>query len=153
MRTFVEDITIAIEQYDSDIICWEFDIVDVNGKNIRNYSDIYKPVPCKMTNKEVLENIIIHKNMWIWTGSAVYKREFLLYHNLLYTIDCINGEDQEFILKAVVNSNNIVFINKVLSFYVQRKTSITNSYNIRKFDVINALKELTITLIMFQKLI
>ena len=65
-----------------------------------------------MTGVEALNNMINYKNMWIYTGSAVYKSEILIQYNLEYTEGCANGEDQEFTIKALARAKAVNFIDK-----------------------------------------
>lgn len=124
----------------SDVVCWAYNTVNENGEASTEYFEAYKHIKKVMTGKEALKSIFTDEAMWVWTGSAVYRRDLLTLNGLNYTEGCINGEDQEFSIKALSRADNVVFINKVLSFYVQRKGSITLSSDIRKFDVIDALR-------------
>jgi glycosyltransferase involved in cell wall biosynthesis len=123
-----------------DIVAWGYDKVDENSRCIEKYSDTYTLDYIEMTGVQALRDILNepHRRS-IWTCSAIYKREMLLQNNIYFTEGCVNGEDQEFIFKSLIRSSSIVFINSVMSFYVQRQTSISNSYNIRRFDVVGAL--------------
>ncbi|NLZ38774.1 MAG: glycosyltransferase [Firmicutes bacterium] len=126
-----------------DIIAWGYDNVDENGNVLREYFDRFdknKIKLQKMTGLEALENILLNKTFWIWTCSAVYKKELITYNNLFYSEGCSSGEDHEFIFKALSIAKEVIFVDKVLSFYVQREGSISNSYNIRRFDVVGALQ-------------
>lgn len=123
-----------------DIICWGYDDVDIYGETVRSYEENYDFVESKMTGLKGLQRILIDKNMWIWTGSAAYRRDFLIEENLSYTEGCANAEDQEFLYKALSKARDLVFINKILSYYVQRDNSISNSYNIKRFDGVAAMK-------------
>lgn len=123
-----------------DVICWGFDEVGENKATIKQYFNQYDNKIYDMTGVQALKNIIIKNTMWIWTGSVVYRRELLLNNNLRYTEGCINGEDQEFNFKALSCAKDVLFIDKVLSYYVQRSGSISNVYNIRKFDFIAPIK-------------
>jgi glycosyltransferase involved in cell wall biosynthesis len=137
---FMENIYKFIDNKESDIICWGYNNVDENTTTIQNYFDIYNLKHESMAGIEALNNIFYYKNMWIFTGSVVYKKEFLMQYNLKYTEGCANGEDQEFTIKALCRASEVVFIDKILSYYVQRETSISNSYNIKRFDVVAAMK-------------
>ena len=48
-------------------------------------------------------------------------------------------EDLEFIAKAIANASIVEFLPEVLSHYVQHRAGITRNYNVRRFDVIEAL--------------
>ena len=139
-KNLVQCIYEKIDYSDRDIICFGCDIVDENKAIIKNYFDIFEEGHGEMTGIDALNNIIKHKNMWIYTGSAVYRNEFLTKHDIKYTQGCANGEDQEFTIKALAWAEDVIFIDSVLCYYVQRETSISNSYNIKRFDTIAALQ-------------
>ena len=122
-----------------DIVCWRYQTVDENEIPNGNYNQESKPKYRSLTGAEVLNEVLIDKRLRVWTGSVLYKRDFLSRHALKYTEGCTNGEDQEFIYKALAHANRVVFTDKVLSYYVKRKGSISNSFNIRRFDVVAAM--------------
>lgn len=121
--------------YKYDIVFWKFDEIDEKGKILLRYESEYN---CngldENTGIEVLKKIIIEKTCWIWTGCAVYNREFLIKNKLKYTEGCINGEDLEFIFKSLTKAKKTKFINKTLSYYLIRENSTIWSYNIKKLD-------------------
>jgi len=92
-----------------------------------------------LTGTEALRKILLSKELSIWTGSAIYKRDTIIGNGLDFTERCESGEDQEFIYKALSKSNVVYFIDKVLSYYFLREGYITNSISIKNFDAINAL--------------
>ncbi|MEK8215865.1 glycosyltransferase family 2 protein [Paenibacillus sp. FSL L8-0463] len=126
----------------ADVICWEFNLVDGEHRVLEKYSEKFKKVPEVMTGSAVLNNILVQHSLWICTGSAAYRKDLLLENNILYTLGCANGEDQEFTFKILSLSSKVFFIHEVLFYYVVRKGSLSNSYNINRFDVINAIKRI-----------
>ncbi|AMQ07888.1 glycosyltransferase family 2 protein [Sporosarcina psychrophila] len=138
-KNLVEVINKTVENEKFEVICWGFNAVNEDYKSQSNYFEKYSSALTNMKGYEALENIIIEKTLWICTGSAVFKRELLLNENLKYSDDFVNGEDQEFTIKALSVADNVCFINEVLFYYVQREGSISNSYNINRFDAINAM--------------
>jgi len=122
-----------------DAICWGYDKVDENGATISKYFDQYSHIYNRESGAQFLYNMMVEKSMWIWTGSIAYRRNILNEFDLRYFEGCSNGEDQEFNIKALSRVNRVIFINETLAFYVDRQGSITNSFKIQKFDVINAL--------------
>jgi glycosyltransferase involved in cell wall biosynthesis len=138
-KDLVKSIYKVIDYSDRDVICFGCDIVDENKKVIKNYFDVFEKMQGEMTGIAALNNIINTKNMWIYTGSAVYRKELLTKQDIIYTHGCVNGEDQEVTIKALASAKDVFFINSVLCYYVQRGTSISNSYNIKRFDTIEAL--------------
>jgi len=125
---------------DEDIICWGCNIVDEQGVTIQNYFDKFTSKQKDMTGIEALNNMVNYKTMWIYTGSAVYRKGLLEENKIKYVDGCANGEDQEFTIKALARSKQVLFIDKILSYYVMRGTSISNSYNIKRFDAIFAME-------------
>ncbi|MGX1191846.1 glycosyltransferase family 2 protein [Metabacillus sp. SLBN-84] len=123
----------------NDVVCWGYDRVDQNNNIIEHYFSKYKNLN-QFSGYQGIKNIIVEEKLFIAIGSAAYKRSILLDKNIRFTEDCSNGEDQEFIYKYLSESSKIKFVNEVLLFYVTRIGSISNSYNIRKFDVFNAMK-------------
>lgn len=136
----VENIYRNINEKSPDIICWGYNLVTEDKKTVANYFNKYKCGFKNMNGIDAFIKKIINRSMWIWTGSAAYKREFLIENNLKFTEGCFSGEDKEFIFKALALAKEVIFIDKVLSYYVQRNGSISNSYNIKRFDAIDALK-------------
>ena len=129
-----------LEDRTPDIFCWGFNTVSEDKTILIDYFNKYIHYSCSMTGVEALKKIIINKIMWIYTGSAAYRKDFLIENRLSYTEGCTSGEDQEFTYKALSKASSVIFIDKVLSYYLQRKGSITNRYNIKRFDAINAMK-------------
>jgi len=143
-ETFVNDLTVIIDQQSSDMICWGYNTVtDNNHMIIRKYFDHYDNSTTLMTPEETLKNILLRKSLRIHTNSVIYRREFITTHELLFYEGCINGEDQEFCYKALSQASEIMFINKVLSYAVNRAGSVTNTYNLKRFDAVAALKRTT----------
>ncbi|MEK4354255.1 glycosyltransferase family 2 protein [Paenibacillus sp. FSL R5-0475] len=119
-----------------EIICWGYNHVSEDGVTTLSYTSAYSDI----TGSEALTHIFVNKSLRIWTGSIAYNRELLLLHGLQYTERCVNGEDQEFIYKALSRAATVITLPDILSFYLQRNTSISNSYNVKKFDVVGVFK-------------
>lgn len=122
-----------------DIIYWGYNVVTEDKITIREYPYLHI-MENHMDGVDILTKIIADKKTKIWTGNAAYRKEFLIKYNLKYTEGCVAGEDLEFTYKALSNAKDVIFINRVLSYYVQRQGSITYSYNIRRFDSFTALE-------------
>lgn len=119
-----------------DIICWGYSLVREDKSSIVSFTS----PPNETSGITALEHIFVNKSLRIWTGSIAYKRTFLLENEIKYTERCVNGEDQEFIYKTLSRAGKVITLAEVLSFYLQRNASITNSYNVQKFDVVAAFK-------------
>lgn len=124
----------------NDIIFWAFNNIDTRGKILREYGEDYDTQnTVYQRGAEVLRDILINKNHLIWTGSAIYSREFLNKNHLLFNKKYINGEDQEFILTSLTIAKKVSFISNTLSYYLIRENSISTSFRVRKFDSVIAL--------------
>lgn len=136
----IESIRTADEKSQADVICWGYNEVNEDGSISRQYFDRLRSDLDWMDGEEALQNMMVYKTLWIWSGSAAYKRDFLLREGIEFTVDCKCGEDQEFTVKALGRADKVRFINKILSFYLQRGNSVTHSYNTRRLDIVDALE-------------
>lgn len=123
-----------------DVVCWGYDQVKEDGSVTLSYFDRYERGLGGMSGIEALQNVICKRSMRVWTGSALYRRDFLLENGLDFTQGCASGEDQEFVYKALSRAQRLMFISSTLSYYLQRDDSISNSYDIRRFDAIAAME-------------
>jgi glycosyltransferase involved in cell wall biosynthesis len=123
-----------------DTISWVFESVSDNGNIITNYFERVQARSGKRSGIDMLHENLIENSMWLWTGNIAYNRNFLISNHRKYSEGCTSGEDTEFILVSLALAKDSVFIKQTLSYYVEREGSITNSYNVRKFDAIQALQ-------------
>lgn len=78
----------------------------------------------------------------MWTSSAIYSREFLKRKKIIFCPEAHAAEDLGFQFKALLSTDNVKIINDVLSYYCQRKESLTNNINIDKnMTVIDAFED------------
>lgn len=78
----------------------------------------------------------------MWTSSAIYSREFLKRKKIIFCPEAHAAEDLGFQFKALLSTDNVKTINDVLSYYCQRKESLTNNINIDKnMTVIDAFED------------
>lgn len=139
----VEKIEKIYDKFKPEIITWKYSLVNERGIKLKdgfNFTGLNKNM--LYNGKDVLSKIIIEKTFWIWTGSGAYNREFIKQYNLRYFEGCTNAEDTEFIFKALSLANKVVFIDENLSYYVQRRSSITKSLNLRRFDNVAAFQRI-----------
>lgn len=123
-----------------DIITWKYDNVNDDGFIIKSYDSTYGVGGFCSDGITALREIIIDKNYGVWTGSAIYKKDFLIHNNLIFEVNCSAGEDLEFIYKAFLNAESILHIDKTMSFYVHREGSVINSFNVNKYDSVYAME-------------
>uniref|UniRef100_A0A7V4KC18 Glycosyltransferase family 2 protein n=1 Tax=Fervidobacterium pennivorans TaxID=93466 RepID=A0A7V4KC18_FERPE len=91
------------------------------------------------SGQEVLRETTKH-NIWIWTGSAIYRRAFLADEKLSFVPGRWVGEDIEFIFKALFKAKRVASVSEVLVFYIQREGSTVNSQG-REWEKMLAVKE------------
>lgn len=126
------------EQTAPDAVVWRFVEVDEAGNVQSDFFQDKPALPEMLEGAEVLNRIFFDRNLRVHTAGVAYRRERLLEANLSYTPGCVNGEDQEFIYKALCRARKVRFIDESLLFYVQRGSSVTYTYNVRKFDFVGA---------------
>lgn len=137
-----------LDNIEADVIAWGFHVVDLEDEIITNYNDFFKLDNLEISGPDLLTDLLSQRpSRRIWTGSALYRRSLIMDNEIKFDENCVNGEDLEFIFKALLNSKRIQFIEKILSYYVRREGSISNSYNIRRFDAIGALNRVENALI------
>ncbi|WNS41980.1 glycosyltransferase family A protein [Paenibacillus sp. MMS20-IR301] len=132
----VEHIELHTRSGAPDIICWGYSLVREDQSTIVSFTSAAGDT----SGSEALKRVFVQRSLRIWTGSIAFRRSFLLEHGLRYTERCVNGEDQEFIYKALARAKRVVSRPEVLSFYVQRASSISGTYNVNKFDMVAAFK-------------
>lgn len=81
---------------------------------------------------------LLEDTHYAWTGCVVYNRNFLLKHAITFTPGCRNGEDQEFFYRVFARAKTIKSIPDVLSYYLERQSSISNTLNIHRLDAVEA---------------
>lgn len=135
----VESIFGSLEsEPEPDLLFWKWKLVSEEGKVLK---DLYGPapgLPAAMTSAEVLRGVLVEQRLELWTASVAYRRELLTAQGIRYTEGCVNGEDQEFTYKALARGRTAAFIDRYLSFYLERNTSISGVYNVKKFGFADA---------------
>ena len=112
---------------DPDIIFFKFKRVDNNGNLIEHYNDKFKSVNKIENRKDILEKYL-NLEIFIYTCSVIYKKKVI---NNLYFNEIEYIEDQDFIIRTLLNSNKIGYIDSELVNYTFREGSIMN----RKFNL------------------
>jgi len=136
----VQTLNDHIDNSDHDIISWGFNMIRNNNVTFMEYFSKFNLRLGKYTGVGALKSWFLDKALWISTSSAAYRRKFLLDNKLYYTEGSFAGEDQEFTIKALSRASSVYFIDKVLSYSVERIGSGTNSSNIKKLDIVDSLR-------------
>lgn len=130
---FVKIIIDELKTRKPDIVYWPYNKIDEKGNTIWEFP--YKAPPTNVSGEEyLLLTQTGQQEAWICTGSAAYRRAMLQENMLIYREGCVSGEDIEFIFSSLLKAENVYFINRLLSEYLQRSGSATNKFSIRKFD-------------------
>ena len=122
-----------------DILMFDYKRVDEDGTTRENKISLSSDdnvAGCEII-KKYKENQF---NMW--TSSAIYRREFLRRKKIIFCPEAHAAEDLGFQFKALLSTDRVKVINYVLSYYCQRKESLTNNINIEKnMTVIDAFED------------
>lgn len=112
------------KERDLDVVHFGFDRVDENANIISRYSRLYKYVEEVRDGKTILKDYLKGK-IWFCIGNAIYRREIVQKNSITFVEGWFVGEDQEFIVKVLANSTNILSIKASLVNYVIRKDSLS----------------------------
>ncbi len=117
-------------QKEADLIFWPFEPCSI--------PQISLPDNENLNGFRVFSEMYVSKKIWIWIGATAYKKRFLEINNIKFTENCVNGEDQEFLMKALAHAKKVSPLRETKSFYNFRENSISNQYQFRKFDSVIA---------------
>ncbi len=131
-NTFAEKMYQKAKSNNCDMVFCKFDQTLPEEKLLHSYDKFFRSrILKKLTIKPYKGHFVLKQylksKLHVCTGNAIYRREFLLYNNLKYTPDCAIGEDVEFIVKAMLTSEKIMYIPELLVFYVWRESSTTRN--------------------------
>jgi len=135
-RTLVEKIAEAVisDAAPPDAVVFRFLEVGEDGKVLSDFFRGKSALPHSLSGVDTLKKVFFDRDLRIAISGIAYRRQNLIESGLLYEPDCVNGEDQEFIYRALGRSREVRFVDEPLMFYVQRRSSVTYTYNVRKFD-------------------
>jgi len=119
----------------ADIIYWGWDKVDENKRLIDNYEKKYKYII--KSDSFLIEYMT--GNIWIWTGSAAYRKKFLIENHIFFPEKIAIAEDIVFIFTALLKAKTIKCIPKSLSFYCIHADSISQKYTFKSIHTIKAM--------------
>ena len=118
-----------LDEYPYDIVACDLNLVYENSKKIDIVSSGYNN---DLKDKNEIKKTMIHFYPTVW--NKIYKRESI------QNIGFLKGvwyEDLEFMLKVYPSLNSIGVVKNPLYNYLQRKNSITYTYNDKLYDIIN----------------
>ncbi|WP_319370800.1 glycosyltransferase family 2 protein [uncultured Ilyobacter sp.] len=122
--------------YDNpDLVFFRFKRIDEEGKVVQNYNEIFDDVEKIKKSRDILKKYI-NLELFLFTGNVVYRRELL--KDICFNEDNVNSyyvEDQDFIIRVLLKSSTVGYIDRDLIGYVQRKGSIMRSqFNLRRLN-------------------
>ncbi|WP_310993599.1 glycosyltransferase family 2 protein [Aequorivita marina] len=95
----------------------------VNNGNIQEYLPIERTFT-RVEINDLLVNTSNNKVLW-FVVRRIYKREFLLKHNIKFDIELRYGEDSTFMLRIFNNLESFISLNKSLYNYYDNEDSLT----------------------------
>jgi len=107
-----------------DIVHFGFDRVNEDGKLIISYNRLYNYIE-SLTNGQAVLKEYLKSKIWFCVWNAIYKRETVQKNSITFVEDCFVGEDQEFVIKVLANSTNVLSIRTSFLNYVIRKDSLS----------------------------
>ncbi len=129
------------QEASSDITACGYDLADEAGEIIFPFSDSYSYFDGKMGGQDAALTML--KDLFVfWTGSMLYRADFLAENSLEFFPGCANGQDTEFILKALYTARSVACVRASLVRYVQRSASASRVRNMRIFHIVGAMKRL-----------
>lgn len=112
-----------------------FNIINVSDKPfIPNLSNKYEVVDSQTAIENTIDDINIKTVVW----NKIYKRSTL--QGLKFRKDKIN-EDEFFTFYALSKAKKIVYLYRQCYYYYQRPGSIMSTYNLKRLDMLDGVKE------------
>lgn len=128
------------------MICFDYNTLHEN----KVLKKIIKPKESILIKSglEILKNNYLKKefSVRIWNSSVIYKRTFLKKYGIKYLIEDRVTQDINFQLKSLIFAKKVLITNQVLSNYYITRNSITNRFNIFRFDAFYAIKDIEKTI-------
>jgi len=118
-----------LDDNDFDIVVCDAKLVYETKKNINTVSSGYKQ---DLFSKDEIKETMLIQYPVLW--NKIYKTELL--KSLEFSLG-VWYEDMEYLLKLYPSINSIGVVKKPLYNYLQRKNSITYTYNDKLYDIIN----------------
>ncbi len=116
-----------------DIILWKFSKVDENGKELFNEAPMYGLKEGMIyTGIEVLKKLLIEGSFSIWTANCAYSKKLIINSGIYYNEKLYYFEEYEFGWRILTKGKRVVFLDKVLTFYLNRPGSLSSTLNITK---------------------
>jgi len=126
---------------DSEVVYCGFDEISPEGNLIAPYKSKYSYHAGTLKGDVVLQ-YVLKSEIWILTGSGLFRRDFLVKNSLMYTEGCSFCEDTEFRMKALFLARRVSCVPESLVYYVQHPSSTVHSVNLKRFHCIGSMRRL-----------
>ncbi|ADO82597.1 glycosyltransferase family 2 protein [Ilyobacter polytropus] len=137
-----EKVMEMFKAHNTDAVFFQFKRVDENGNVLKNYNESFKDVNKIESSRDILFKYI-NLEIFICSCSIVYRKKTI---NNLFFNEISYIEDQDFNIRALINSNKVGYINSQIFNYCQREGSLMN----RKFNL-NILDKIKLFDIFYQE--
>lgn len=119
-----------------DFLFCGYNKVYENGEQLSKYNDKYKYITGVHSGKDVLLKFL-KEEIYLWIGATMYRKRVIIDNNIKFSKNFKYGEDQEFFVKVLYNSENVICVDRNMAYYVQRKNSVMqNTLNLNSLDVL-----------------
>ncbi len=123
------------ENNSPNIIYWGWDKVNKERVVLQKYEEKYTYL--ESSNSFLIDYMLEH--FWIWTGSAAYRKNFLVENNIFFPEGVAIAEDVVFIFTSLLKTKTVKCISKSLSFYYIYDNSISQKYTFKRIHIIKAM--------------
>lgn len=137
-ETTLEKIVGKFKETDADFVYCGTKVVDEADNVLSMYSE-NSFLKKEISGKDMILKLLKQEVEIIPMHAMFCKTQIIKDNNVRFTKGCTNGEDQEFYFLYLCHCEKVVSISEQLCYYVQRKTSISNSFNFSKFGALDAL--------------
>lgn len=132
-KTLIEKLINLTSSSEIDLLYWSYEMVDEKGIILSKKENLYEKIA---TGFELLGQMYSNEKLWLSVCCLLFNTEIIKKNKLSFNEKSCNGEDQEFIFSYLLIANKCQCVTHTYSYYVQRNSSISYSYNIHRFDVI-----------------
>ncbi len=132
------------EKTSSDITFYGYDRCNSDGRIIETYCSRFDYIEDVKSGVECLK-LLLNDKIDIWTGSAVYSKDFLKKNNLLF-MPRAEQEDTEFKIKTLFLAKKVSCFPETFVYYVLRPGSVIHTVTLEKFHSVGGMRRVRIFL-------
>lgn len=140
-REALDELVKTCEEQNVSICFGKQDVVDVHGKTIYHFDEMYKVTWKKADHKTAL-NDFLKGFVHISCNAAIFRRDVIMRNSLFFTPGSKFGEDIEFVAKYIFYSKEVVFVDKLICSAVFRPASSTRNPQLSVFHNVGSFKRI-----------